>query len=583
MMKTASKLFLKYLINGAIYGCVWVGLDQVPVFAGSLLGPAPDGAAAGGGFSPQMPPTIAAPGGFGGQIDSPGTPAGTPGQNGQFGSGPSGQANPGSSTQPPQGSENGNPTPSPAPTFMNGAMPNSSNPFLPSNISPGQITGPLENAYIQSGVPALAAPLMSAVYRPFSLTFFQPNPFQVVPQGGVSLTGIFETDTNINFSPTQPEVGSLYTIMPSVYYSNFDDYGYLSLMADASYSQYDTGNIPAYFDEMGGISAGTYLGTRVFVGAQDFATNGSTPQMTGSPFAFFNGINSYYENIADGEIGLALTPKLTFVQGASDMYVDMGGYGAGIMNLQSLTDTLNYMSNLNFLSVNYTYQQGIMSVFPSFISNGVSGTAMRKLTPTTSFGVGGNGSYYLFQSSPLYNFEMYSYYGTLTHSFTKSISSTLQGGWDVTTLGGQTYQAPMVDLNIGYSGPKVSLGINVGEFQTSGLSYGIEMGPQNTYDALGYLSYKISPLTAFFSSAGYSYYQYYAASTFSNSFFSTLQPEINYNGAILDQADGVSYTPFSWLRASVNYNLIDFSTNIPRETVVDNQFIAMITFSWQFH
>ena len=116
----------------------------------------------------------------------------------------------------------------PAPTFMDSAMPNSANPFLPSVVSPGVVSSPIENSFLQAGVPQIAAPLMSAVYRPFGLTYFQPNPFQVTPQGSVSLTGAFGEETNVNFSPTQPEAGGYYMIMPAVMYSTFDDYGYLS-------------------------------------------------------------------------------------------------------------------------------------------------------------------------------------------------------------------------------------------------------------------------------------------------------------------------------------------------------------------
>ncbi|MHB1286444.1 MAG: hypothetical protein ACYCYP_07780 [Leptospirales bacterium] len=466
---------------------------------------------------------------------------------------------------------------------MNNAMPNSSNPFLPNNVSPGTLSGPLENAYIQNGVPQLAAPLMSAIYRPFGLTFFQPDPFQVTPKGMVSLSGSVETDTNINYSPTQPEVGSFFTITPAIYYSNFDDYGYLSLFASASYDQYINVNIPSYLDEMGGISAGTYLGSRVFVGAQDFVLSGFTPQMGGTPLGFFNGINPYYENMGDAEVGLALTPKITFVQGASDMYFDDSGYGAGIMNIQSVNDTLNYQDKQNFLSGTYTYQQGFFSMFPGFISNGIMGTAMRMVSPRTSLGVGGSDSYYLYQGSPAFNFLMYSYYGIFTHSLTRSISFSGEGGWNVVSFyNGQNFQAPLVDLNLGYTGPKLALGVNVGEYMQNMNSYGIEMGPMDTKSALGYLTYKIGPKTSFYASAGYTYYQFLNAYNYANNFFQTLQPNVSYQGTYFDQSDGFFYTPYSWLMTSFNYNLINFTTNIPNETIVDNQFIVMVSFMLPF-
>lgn len=93
--------------------------------------------------------------------------------------------------------------------------------------------------------------------------------------------------------------------------------------------------------------------------------------------------------MSDAEVGFALTPKVTFVQSASDMYFDDSGFGAGIYNIQSLMDTLNYKDALNFLSLSYIYQQGIISLFPGFISDGLMGSAMRMVSPTTSFGVGG--------------------------------------------------------------------------------------------------------------------------------------------------------------------------------------------------
>ena len=208
--------------------------------AGPLYGSPPNGAVSpdsgpGGGYTPPQAPDQSVP-----TYGSPGFNGnGTSGGNPQFSGSPPNQAGPlnpnlpgqpGSAQSPSNGNSPAQPV-SNAPTFMNNAMPNSANPFLPNSISPGLLSGPMENAYLQNGVPQLAAPLMSVVYRPFGLSFFQPNPFQVTPQGMVSLTGTFETDTNINFSPNQPEVGSLYTITPAVYYSNFDDYGYLSLMA----------------------------------------------------------------------------------------------------------------------------------------------------------------------------------------------------------------------------------------------------------------------------------------------------------------------------------------------------------------
>lgn len=576
-------------------------------YGGPIYGPYPQGTAPDGQVPredvnpPPVPseavPSLDSPGFNGTQTGSPSSPGGgsggsptpsSPLPNIPGGTSPGGT--PGSVNNP---NNQGQPV-SNAPTFMNNAMPNASNPFLPNNISPGLLSGPLENAYLQNGVPQLAAPLMSVVYRPFGLSFFQPNPFQVTPQGMVSLTGYFETDTNIDFTPSNQQLGSFYSITPAIYYSNFDDYGYVSLMANASYDQYDTGNIAPYLDEMGAISAGTYLGPRVFFGAQDMVVNGFTPMMNGSPLAFFHGVNPYYYNLADAEVGIALTPKITFVQSASDMYFDDNGYGAGIMNIQSLMDTLNYTDPTDMLSLSYIYQQGIFSLFPGFISNGFSGTFMRSLTPTTSLGFGGNALDYLYQQSSFQqnffapsnyslNFYMYSYYGILSHQFTRQLSMALQGGWNVVAYySGQTFQDPLVDLNLSYSFPRGGLGINVGEFMENMQSYGVEMGPEQTYSALAYLTYRIGPNTSFYASGGYGYYDFLTPYNYSNSFFQTLQPNISYNGTYLTETDGIIYTPYPWLMTNLYYNLIEFTTNIPNETIIDNQFIALVTFMWSF-
>ena len=557
-----------------------------------LYGPAPSNAAGGqpvegGEFNPPPSPNQAVPSANGPGFNGT-SPAGLP-ENGPSpslspGGGSPGQSPGGAGTGAAPGSGTASQPPaSSAPTFMNGAMPNSTNPFLPNNISPGQISGPIENSYLLNGVPQMAAPLMSAVYRPFGLTYFQPNPFQVTPQGTVSLTGTFEEQTNVNFSPTQPEAGGLYMITPAVMYSTFDDYGYLSLLAEASYFGYDTGNISPYLDEVGGISAGSYLGTRVFVGAQDFVFNGSTPMMNGQPMQFLNGVNSSYGNMADAEVGVALTPKVTFVESASDEYFGNEGYGAGFMNLQSVVSALNYIDKSDYLNASYIYQQGLFSDFPSFYSNGVSGTAMRQLNPTTSLGVGGTLSYYFYQGIPEFDTTMYSYYGIFSHALTRRLYVSAMGGWNaVTFANGQNFQAPEWDVNLGYTDQRLGIGVNVGEFMENANSFGIELGPEKVKEAMAYLSYVIGPKTSFFSSVGYTYYDFLAAAPFANSFFQTLQPTISYNGTFLEQTDGISYLPYTWMSTSLMYSLIDGTTNIPNETIVDNLFIAMVSFNWSF-
>ncbi|MEC4682990.1 MAG: hypothetical protein VST70_04840 [Nitrospirota bacterium] len=527
------------------------------------------GSGAGPGNAGPYNPLQNEPNAPGSPFGSPGQPGGQPGQPGQAG-------------QNGQGGQSAQPV-SEAPTFMNGALPNTQNPFLPTGISPGTFTAPLTSLFELQGVPALAAPLMGQVYRPFGLSLYQPNPFQIVPQGYASLTGTFETDTNINYSPTSAETGSFYSITPAVAYSTFDDYGYLSVLANASYVSYDTGNIPSYLSEMGGISAGTYVGNRVFVGIQDLAMRGEMPQNTGSPIGFLTGVDPYFTNMGGAEAGFALTPKISFVETAMDQYFDMTAYGAGIMNIQSLTQALNYIDKTSMLSASYTYSQGLFSLYPSFISNTVAGTAMHSLTPTTSTGVGGSETYYMMQGDPLLNFYMITGYGLINHTFTHSLTASVQGGYNVVRFeNGQSYPGPLLDLNVTYTSGPLSLTFNAGWFEENMMSYGVEMGPEDVKQALAYLHYRITPKTSFMISGGYINASFFNAPAFSNNFFQTLQPTQNYYMDSIVQTDGVFWSPNKWLTTSLEYNLVSYTTNLPSETIVDNQFIAMVSVYFPF-
>lgn len=253
------------------------------------------------------------------------------------------------------------------------------------------------------------------------------------------------------------------------------------------------------------------------------------------------------------------------------------------MNLQAIMDSLNYMDKTNYLNATYIYEVGIMTAFPNFISNGVTGSAMHKVNPTTSLGVGGSLMYFSYQGLPNLNSEIYSAYGIFSRQLTRSISFSGMGGWNVISFqNGENFQSPEWDVNLGYSGPKLSIGINAGEFIEEGTSFGIEMGPENVYEATGYLSYLIDPKIMFFSSAGYSYYDFLTAYNFSNNFFQTLQPTISYSGAFLEVTDGITYNPYQWLSTSLIYNFIEGTSNIPNENISDNIFMAMITFTWNF-
>ena len=576
-----------------------------------IYGPAPsnaagNGAVPGSNLEPSQTPNEAVP-----SLNGPGFNAPVSGNGPQGGNQPSGLQSPsspsgimgsgqsgGANSAPGGNGANGQPT-SNAPTFMNNAMPNSTNPFLPTNISPGLLSAPLENAYLQNGVPQLAAPLMSVVYRPVGLTYFQPNPFQVTPAGSVSVTGMYGLMSNINYQPDQTftDWGSYYMIMPAITYSNFDDYGYISLLGSLSYYQYNGGNVSSFLNEMTGFSAGTYLGDRIFVGVQEFGMAGETPQMNGSPFSFFHNIQPYYENMADAEVGIALTPKITFVQAASDIYFDDAAFGAGFMNLQSLTDSLNFnIDRVDFLSLSYNYQQGFFSDFPDFISDGISATAMRSLTPTTSVGIGGSGSYFLMGQNNIssfssgigvspnsYDFLMYSAYGMLTHKLNRNLSASLQGGWNVIQYyNGQSYPGPLVDLNIAYTDSRMGLAINAGAYEMTMPSYGVEVGPTYTESILGVFYYDISPKTSFISSVGYTLFSFLNPYAYSNNYFQSLQSNQSYNGSYLYQSDGITYTPISWISTNLMYTYMEFSTNIPQESIGQNMIFASVTFSWNF-
>jgi len=113
-------------------------------------------------------------------------------------------------------------------------------------------------------------------------------------------------------------------------------------------------------------------------------------------------------------------------------------------------------------------------------------------------------------------------------------------------------------------------------------SYGVEMGPEYIKSVMGYLSYRISPLTTFFSSVGYSIYDFLSPYQYSNNYFQTLQPNQSYNGTYLSQTDGLSYTPYSWLNTSLIYTYMQFTFNLPNQSIGQNMFLATMTFSWNF-
>ncbi|MHB8368084.1 MAG: hypothetical protein ACYDBP_00155 [Leptospirales bacterium] len=550
-------------------------------------------------YGPSVPD---APGGSQGDQGSPASPGnpGSPGSPGQGGGGIPGQPGPGPYNPLSNGQEGpGNPQPgtgtpsgngqggspeSTAPTFMNGTVPNTKAPFATPGISPGTFTAPITSLYELQGVPALAAPLMGQVFRPFGMSLYQPDAFQVVPQGLVSLTGTLETDTNIDFSSTNPQVGSLYTITPAVAYSTLSDYGYFSGLASVSYDQYVAGPpISSYLDELGGLDAGTYLGNRIFVGVMDFALRGNSPDLSGAPVQFLNGIEPIFTNTLGGEVGLALTPQITFVETALDYYFDGTAFGAGISNLESLSETLEYVDRTNMLTASYTYTLGTFSLYPDFISYGVAGSAMHSLSPSASIGALGGYTEYIMQGDPLLDFTMINGAGTLNYTFTPLVSAALEGGYNVVTFAtGQSYPGPLLDATLSYMTPRLSVILNAGWFEENQMTYGIEMGPVDIKQVMATLRYVLSQKTYFIASGAYTDYSFFQAPSFSNSFFKILQAGQNYTGSSVTESDGVFWTPKPWITTGLEYNFISFTSNIPIESVVDNQFIALVSLNFPF-
>ena len=470
------------------------------------------------------------------------------------------------------------------PTFMNGSLPGTQGPMIQNGISPGSNAAPMMDMFQQSGYPALAAPLAAAVYQPFGLNMYQLNPFQVTPMGFFSLTGSAAYATNIDYSSSNPKPGVFYTLSPALGYSTFDQYGFLSAIAEASLYEYTSGNVPSYLDEIGSLSAGTYLGSRVFVGVRDMVVRGSDIlQSGGTPLGFLNGINPYIYNIAEAEVGIALTPKITFIQSANDFYYDASSFGAGNSNIQTLGETLNYLAPRYFLTGTYSYSRGNFSIYPDFISNSASGLATHSLSKTTQIGLGGSYAAYNYTGGSSLSFTKGSWYGQFSHQFNSSLSASLQGGWNFTQFGnGQLFQDPLVDLNIEYLLGSASFGINAGEYMINEMNYGVELGPADVLSAMTYFTYKLSPKVHMVVSGGITDYSFFKPGDFSNNFFSTLKSNTGYSAQYISQQDGIFYRVRKWLLTGLMYQLIDFSTNIPQETVIDNEFIATVSFQYRF-
>ena len=114
------------------------------------------------------------------------------------------------------------------------------------------------------------------------------------------------------------------------------------------------------------------------------------------------------------------------------------------------------------------------------------------------------------------------------------------------------------------------------------MNYGVELGPADVKQALGYLYYMFSPKTYTVVSGGVTKYTFLNAAGFSNNFFSTLQTNVGYSAQYNTQMDGVFYRARKWLLTGLMYRFIDFSSTLPQETVIDNEFIASVSFQLPF-
>ena len=153
------------------------------------------------------------------------------------------------------------------------------------------------------------------------------------------------------------------------------------------------------------------------------------------------------------------------------------------------------------------------------------------------------------------------------------------------TSTGQSYPGPLLDANISYTSGHFSMTANAGWFEMDNVSYGIQTGPETVKQAILAMSYQITPRTTFSTSGGYSVAQIFNVPGFSNNYFQTPQTGTasqSFNYESLNISNDLSWRPNNWLMTSLIYNIIDFSSNLPNETITDNQFIAMVSIYFPF-
>lgn len=488
------------------------------------------------------------------------------------------------------------------PTFMNGILPGSGNSLNnQEGMVPAGFGGALMTNMINQGVPAEAAPLLSSVFSPFGMRLIQPNPFMVTPQGLLAFTGSEEFDTNLNDSSNNPEIGFRRDLAPSAAYTTFDDTGYLSGLYSPSWVTYDKANIQSEFNQIADLQAGSYLGQHVFAGVSDSFIRTDTPT-SGTSLGLLNGRNAFMINTLNAELAFSITPTITLVTNASDFYFDssggatvnpdgtistLGGSLIGFSNVQTLGEDIWYRNDVNALTLSYDYTQGFYSLFPGFHSStyGLNGT--RSISPVVTIGIKGSYSPYDYGSQTL-NFNQYSGAFTISDIPNTYSAYSLEAGWNgVQFQSGQTFQSPLVDLNVMYSGAVWMVDFNAGQYLRQSFAEGIAMGPLQADSAELFFLYNFTPLVYFVSEGSFGVYDYLEGVNFlqgSSLLAGTnFTPGSNFVSHFIMQSDGLFWRARQWLLTGFEYTLENTDSNIPGVGFINNRFIALVSLQYWFH
>lgn len=504
-------------------------------------------------------------------------------------------------------SSNGNaPTVTPpvssAPTFMNGILPGTGNAFNnQEGMVPTGFGGAFMSNMIDQGIPAEAAPLLSAVFSPFGMRLIQPNPFMVTPQGLVAFTGSEEFDTNLNDSSNNPEMGFRRELSPSAAYTTFNDTSYISALYSPSWVTYDKADISSELNQLADLQAGSYLGQHVFAGVTDSFMRTDLPT-SGSTLGLLNGRNPFYINTLNAELALAITPTITLVTNASDFYFQssggavvnpdgtistIGGSLIGFSNVQTLGEDAWYRDGVNALTLSYDYSQGFYSIFPGFHSSTYGLTATRAISPILNLGVKGSYAPYDYGSQTL-NFNQYNGAFTISDVPNTYSAYSLEVGWNgIQFESGQSFQSPLFDVNAMYSGAVWMVDFNAGQYLRQSFAEGIAMGPLQADSAELFFLYNITPLVYFVSEGSVGVYNYLEGVNFLQGTSlltgTSLTPGSSLVSHFIMESDGLFWRARQWLLTGFEYTLENTDSNIPGVGFINNRFIALVSLQYWFH